>query len=267
LAQSIVLVRLRNNLCHGIQMTKTRFVVISDTHGHRPSLLDGDILLHAGDHTMLGTRKQTEDAFEWLGIQATRFRSVIVTGGNHDFFLYHLSREAGVQATTDFVKKFGKNIYYLEDQMMNIPANDGSPVIIYGSPWTPTFGNWAWNADRGWDIKQIWDKIPHYHPLLSIDILITHGPAHNTLDWVGKQRVGCEDLREALALVQPKLHVFGHIHMAYGKGRSFNAGGRTTESYNAAMCGESQDMKSYPLDPKHKPWVLDYDGKTFTEVA
>jgi Icc-related predicted phosphoesterase len=48
-------------------------------------------------------------------------------------------------------------------------------------------------------------------------VLVTHSPPLGVLDrtaW-GK-RVGCEALGEALARIAPRLHVFGHIHEAYG---------------------------------------------------
>lgn len=248
-------------MCNGAKMT-TRFVLISDTHGHRPSLPEGDILLHAGDHTMLGKRKETEAAMEWLGVQATRFKSVAIVGGNHDWFLYHLSREAGVDATRAFVHKYGANILYLENELGSLPLNDGGNVMIYGSPVQPEFCDWAWNESRGEQIRATWDCIPTF----GVDILMTHGPAHGILDWVGRDRVGCEDLKAAMYRVAPKLHVFGHIHCAYGKGRMFCDGNQTTESYNAAVCGEAQGYDSYPLDPKHKPWVVDYDGTKFVEA-
>ena len=95
---------------------------------------------------------------------------------------------------------------------------------------------------------------------------MTHGPAYNILDWIGRDRVGCKDLRDAIVRVQPKLHVFGHIHCAYGSGKLYGADGRDTDCYNAALCGEAQGGDSYPLDPKHKPWVLDYDGEKFIPV-
>ena len=238
-----------------------RFVLISDTHGHRPSLPDGDILLHAGDFTLSGNLKATLTAMDWLGVQAAKYEHVIVVGGNHDWFWYHLSRELGTQAVRDFVQKHaGSNVVYLENELWATEL-EGKVFSIYGSPAQPTFGDMAWNYERGPEIRAVWDKIP----TLGVDILMTHGPAHNILDWVGKQRAGCVDLREAIDRVQPKLHVFGHIHAAYGRGRAFTQGGRTTESYNAALCGEAQpDRKSYPL--AHKPWVLDYDGETFVEA-
>lgn len=254
-----------------MQKPLTRFVLISDTHNHQPELPFGDVLVHAGDLTMMGTRKEIESAMEYLAAQACRFRHVIFIGGNHDWFLYYLGTKYSPNAVRNFVRPYGSNILYLENEMVNVPANDGKPIIIYGSPVQPEFCNWAWNKSRGDEIRQTWDRIPAYHPALSIDILLTHGPAHNILDWIGKDRVGCEDLREALDRVQPKLHVFGHIHCAYGKGRIFSrnglGGSRTTECYNAALCGEADiENNTYPLDPKHKPWVLDYDGQTFTEV-
>ena len=237
-----------------------RIVLVSDTHGHRPSLPAGDVLLHAGDFTMSGSLKETLSAMEWLGVQATKFEHVIITGGNHDFFMYHLSRELETEATRAFVQKHaGPNVVYLENELWATEL-EGKVFSVYGSPIQPTFGEMAWNVERGPEIRRYWDNIP----TLGIDVLMTHGPAHHVLDWVGRTRVGCVDLREALDRVQPKLHVFGHIHAAYGKARTFGPGGRTTECYNAALCGESQDHNTYPL--AHKPWVLDYDGENFVEA-
>lgn len=242
----------------------TRFVLVSDTHNHYPELPAGDILLHAGDFTMGGSRAEIDAAMQWLGDQATKFRSVVCTGGNHDWFFYHLSKELGTQAVRDFIRLYGsENILYLENELGSVALNDGEHVMIYGSPVQPNYGGWAWNQARGAEIKATWDRIPSF----GVDILLTHGPAHGILDWWGKERIGCEDLRQAIDRVQPKLHVFGHVHAAYGRGRAFTEGQPTTECYNAAYCGApTEDGKNYLVDPKHKPWVLDYDGKKFVEV-
>lgn len=240
-----------------------RIVLISDTHNHKPSLPAGDILLHAGDFTMHGSARETLSAMEWLGVQASKFEHVVITGGNHDWFLYHLSRELGTQAVREFVfKHAAPNVMYLENELWATEL-DGKVFSVYGSPVQPEFGGMAWNKERGPEIRAVWNNIP-----MGVDVLMTHGPAYHVLDWVGRDRVGCDDLREALDRVMPKLHVFGHIHAAYGKARTFGPGGVTTECYNAALCGEAQPgLKSYPLDPKHKPWVLDYDGEKFVEAA
>jgi Icc-related predicted phosphoesterase len=229
----------------------TRFVLISDTHNTKPPLPQGEVLIHAGDLTGSGTRKETEAAMQWLGWQALKFEWVVFVGGNHDWFLYHLSKEAGVNAVRQFVRPYGENIIYLEDEFAGVKG-----ASIYGSPVQPEFCNWAWNQSRGAEIRATWDKIP-----TGIDMLITHGPPYHVLDWVGKDRVGCQDLRDALDRVQPKVHVFGHIHAGHGKAKTFSPDGATTDCYNAAVVNDT-----YQLDPKHHPWVLEWDGKKFTEV-
>ena len=40
---------------------------------------------------------------------------------------------------------------------------------IYGSPWQPEFGGWAFNVKRGNDILKKWNKIP-----TDTDILISY---------------------------------------------------------------------------------------------
>jgi len=234
----------------------TRFVLISDTHNTKPVLPRGDILVHAGDLTVRGTRAETEAAMLWLGLQAMQFKFVVFVGGNHDWFLYHLSREAGKDAVRDFVRPWGSNIIYLENELW-AEEFEGKVVSFWGSPAQPEFCDWAWNYARDSDIRAVWDKIPTF----GVDVLVTHGPPYHVLDWVGKDRVGCQDLRDAIDRVQPKVHVFGHIHAGHGKAQTFSVGGATTQCYNAAVTGEN-----YKLAPKHHPWVLDYDGKTFTEV-
>ena len=229
-----------------------RFVLISDTHLQEPVLPKGEVLIHAGDLTASGSRRETERAMRWLGNVARNFEWVVFVGGNHDFFFYHLSHEMGVNAVREFVRPYGENIIYLEDELTTVAG-----ARIYGSPAQPEFCDWAWNYRRGAEIGAVWDRIPE-----NVDLLITHGPPFHVLDWVGKERVGCQDLRDALDRVQPKVHVFGHIHAGHGKAQTYTAGNRiATTCYNAAVVDES-----YKLDPKHNPWVLAWDGKTFTEL-
>jgi Icc-related predicted phosphoesterase len=247
--ESSLLVGWGNNLRDGGKMT--RFVLISDTHMTQPLLPSGDILVHAGDHTLSGSRKETEAAFQWLGIQARKFKYIVTVGGNHDWFAYHAHSEV----MRDFIRPFASNIVYLENESALL-CMGSQEISFYGSPVQPEFCNWAWNEARGTQIKATWDRIPN-----NVDVLVTHGPPHHVLDWVGRERVGCQDLRDALDRAQPQVHVFGHIHAGYGKAQTFVQGGRTTQCYNASVVGED-----YKLDPQHKPWVLDYDGETFVEV-
>ena len=59
-----------------------------------------------------------------------------------------------------------------------------------------------------------WDLIP-----TNTDILITHGPPFGILDTTNNgEKSGCEDLLDIVQnRVRPQLHVFGHIHEAYGQ--------------------------------------------------
>jgi len=63
------------------------------------------------------------------------------------------------------------------------------------------------------DRRKHWRKIPD-----STDILVTHGPPYGVLDTAPGSTLheGCPELFEAVRLIEPRLHVFGHIHGAYG---------------------------------------------------
>ena len=240
MAESRLLVRSRSHMRIGVKM---RLTLISDTHNRFPEVPEADILIHAGDGTMRGSMPELKDWAAWFKQQKSKFKHMLFISGNHDFGLEHFMKEGH----EELVQELFYPAFYLRDSSINIEG-----VNFYGSPWQPRFCDWAFNADRGLDIKQYWDMIYR-----GIDVLISHGPPMGILDWVGKQRVGCADLRLAVQDIQPAVHVFGHIHGAYGS-REIGQ----TKFFNASMVGED-----YKLNPKHKPWVLDYDGKAFTEVS
>ena len=62
----------------------------------------------------------------------------------------------------------------------------------------------------------MWSSIPP-----AVDILVTHTPPHLHCDASASRgaSLGCEDLRRALGLIRPRLHVCGHIHEARGAER------------------------------------------------
>ena len=74
-------------------------------------------------------------------------------------------------------------------------------------------------------MRKQWSQIPS-----DTDVLVTHGPPHGENDVAGadadlrhelekKQNlnhVGCIDLKNRVEDIRPLLHVFGHIHEAYG---------------------------------------------------
>jgi Icc-related predicted phosphoesterase len=132
----------------------------------------------------------------------------VFIGGNHDFPLekYPLMLKNTVMP---------EGTYYLNDSGVEIEG-----LKIWGSPIQPWFYNWAFNRDRGADIKKHWDLIPS-----DINILITHGPPYKILDETLRwnpvnpsKNVGCEDLTNKIKeLNDLKVHIFGHIHEGYGE--------------------------------------------------
>jgi len=189
-------------------------VCISDTHGsHRDfEVPNGDILLHAGDISGRGEWETIEDFNQWLGELPHRHKVVIA--GNHDFCFEKEPEKARGMLT---------NCIYLQDEEVEIEG-----LRIYGSPWQPWFYDWAFNLQRGPEIRAKWELIPN-----GIDILVTHGPpkGHGDLTYVGKEQVGCEDLLKVIERIAPSYHVFGHIHEGYG---TTNNG--TTTFINASTC-------------------------------
>lgn len=199
-----------------------KIVCISDTHGLHKSMEhempDGDVLCVAGDITNIGHRDDVESFAAWL--KKLPYKKKFVIAGNHDWcFANRKKDKAPIWLMAD------ETIIYLQDTEFIYEG-----IKFYGSPWQPRFYDWAFNLDRGADIKEKWDLIP-----IDTDVLITHGPPIGIRDHVpftGKN-VGCLDLLDRIVDVRPKLHVFGHTHHEHG----FTERGSTT-FVNASICNE-----------------------------
>jgi hypothetical protein len=143
--------------------------------------------------------------------------------------------------------------YYLEDGFMTLEYPEFSrPIKIYGTPWQPWFHDWAFNVARD-KISPYWDKIP-----LDTDILITHGPPMGILDLtLYGDTPGCASLLTYVEKIKPALHVFGHIHEAYGTTRQAD-----TMFVNASVC-----TRRYI--PSNKPVIVDLtevNGKLIVNI-
>lgn len=174
-------------------------ICISDTHNlHKNVILpEGDIVLCAGDITNHGDLVDVASFSKW--VTSFGHSKVVTIAGNHDFCFQDQSRILAKNILEE------SGIVYLEDSEVVI---DG--IKIYGSPWQPWFGGWAFNLNRGPELQRIWSKIPD-----DTGVLITHGPPYAILDFAeyGQEHVGCEDLRERVKqLKNLKIHLFGHIH-------------------------------------------------------
>jgi Icc-related predicted phosphoesterase len=201
---------------------RVRIVCISDTHEwHRElALPDGDLLIHAGDFTFWNHAAKIRDFDDWLGELPHPYKVVIP--GNHDriFNQDPRSREKITNAVlliNESVRLCGLNIW-------------GSPVTCDDAAYGHTMRD---------ERAKLYASIPK-----DTQILITHGPPYGILDRVpgSIQRQGCTELRLAVMRLQPRLHVFGHVHSGYG-----TLATERTLFINAALLGWAGDLENSPI--------------------
>lgn len=218
----------------------TRIAIISDTHSYHSQVQvpDADILVHCGDFSGRGTYADALKFVNWLGSQPHKHKVFIA--GNHDLYL----EQGEPIGLNQFLVTLPSDVYYLNDSGVNLQG-----IKFWGSPVQPRFFNWAFNRDRGDDIRRHWDMIP-----ADTDFLVTHGPPKDVLDstqptaFYMPERVGCADLALAIDRVRPKVHAFGHIHYSYGW--LYNNG---IYHFNASCCNEE-------YQPVNKPFLIDLEG-------
>ena len=214
-----------------------KIACISDTHNqHRNiEIPECDVLIHSGDFSYTGDFQSIWEINEWFGElkSSGKVGQIVCVAGNHDW---------GFQKSPNLFRPLMTNCIYLQDEPLDFMG-----YKWYGSPRTPFFCSWAFNEQRGEEIKKWWDRIPD-----STQILITHGPPMGILDEVdsgvvsgvemGREHHGCEELRKRVdQLKDLKLHCFGHLHDNNGiykdpSGKLF---------VNAAICSEQYE----PIQP------------------
>ena len=75
------------------------------------------------------------------------------------------------------------------------------------------------------------------------DILLTHGPPHGILDSCSDGfNAGCQDLLEKVTEIKPLIHLFGHIHEAYGVFQN-----ESTIFINGSNCTLSYKPSNLPI--------------------
>lgn len=209
-----------------------KLVFLSDTHNQlsKVTVPPCDILCISGDITMMGRIDELKKFNSDVGnLKKNGVNKVVCIGGNHDF---------GLRDMPEMIEHLLSNVdHYLEDSECTING-----LRIYGSPWQPEFFDWCWNLPRGEKLKEKWDLIPRD----GIHVLLTHGPPFGILDDTTRgERVGCQDLLEAVLQAKPVVHSFGHIHYAYGM-----VDRQGTTFINASTC----DEQYRPINP---PVVFD----------
>ena len=185
-----------------------KIMFLSDTHGRHLEITElygelpyVDIIVHSGDCTRYGEFEETDLFMNWFSKQNAMHK--ILVAGNHDFVLQQGDRRNWLLANN-----YG--VTYLEDSFINING-----IGIYGSPWSPVFGMWAFMKNRNAELDEVWQKVPTDG---SVDLLVTHTPRYGRFDVSvrGNYNVGCEMLANRINDIHPKVHVFGHIHECGG---------------------------------------------------
>ena len=185
-----------------------KIMFLSDTHGRHLEITElygelpyVDIIVHSGDCTRYGEFEETDLFMNWFSKQNSMHK--ILVAGNHDFVLQQMDRRNWLLANN-----YG--VTYLEDSFINING-----IGIYGSPWSPVFGMWAFMKQRNDELDEVWQKVPTDG---SVDLLVTHTPRYGRFDVSvrGNYNVGCEMLANRINDIHPKVHVFGHIHECGG---------------------------------------------------
>lgn len=166
-----------------------RIIHLSDTHGQHGLIKDlpkANIIIHSGDITFGGSDNEVIDFLEWFIELPYKYK--IFIAGNHDDCLY--------QANIDGLPE---NCHYLCNSGISIEN-----IFFYG---IPMFMQDIIDAAS----DNFFNKIPS-----NTNVLITHQPPYNILDFADKNHYGDLTLLHKVFQTQPRYHLFGHIHAAYG---------------------------------------------------
>jgi hypothetical protein len=272
-----------------------RLVIVSDTHNvDIPISLfpEGDLLIHAGDHTKNGLLAELTDAATWLRSLATRFTyGVVAIAGNHDkpldvetwlqvASLSHPEEQWSSELMTtaqDLFKDNEIDDLHAPMRLLQHSAEDIAGLKFFGSPYiglTPRrqamsqdnplrYEGFARDPQR---LIELYADIPS-----RLDVLITHSPPLGILDssvqYGGVLRekpiaIGSLALRDRLRGMlpdeRPRLHIFGHEHDSRGV---FWAEELEILFVNAsAVNGDQSVLKQggdYVMKEYFRPWVID----------
>lgn len=189
---------------------------LSDTHGcHRrlKDLPEADVVVHSGDFCMVGSEQEAIDFLNWFC--DLPYAHKIFICGNHDDCLYGAN-----------IDGLDENVHYLCNSGVTI---DG--MKFYGVPMF--MGDCI--TDRQ---NRNYANIPD-----DVDVLITHTPPYGVLDFDDEINYGSEELLQRVSEINPRLHLFGHIHRQHG----LTNNGITRFSNGAIMNEDYTDLQSISL--------------------
>lgn len=180
---------------------------ISDTHTFHEmfpmsTFNNIDVIIHSGDCSNAKdpyvNESEVRAFIAWYRDIPVKHK--IYIAGNHD-----TSIEKRLVTPADF---HSEGIIYLENASTTIDN-----IKFWGSPHTPTFGNWAFMKSRD-KLSRVWDTIPD-----DTDVLIVHGPPKGIRDLSydrngNLEYCGCSALARKCFRMRDKIKLvcFGHIH-------------------------------------------------------
>ena len=203
-------------------------------------IIAGDICPHFD--RVAGSPKDVAGQFNWLSTTfrewhaALRVKWTVAVWGNHDFVGKYWDDEMAAAANIPWV--------LLQDS-----AADVDGVRLWGTPYTPTFYNWAFMEDESQLVKRF-GAIPE-----ELDILVSHGPPMWCCDRAyGAEHVGSKALYgQLMGLDVPPKHIIcGHIHAGRGTGRVMHEP-RPVEVWNVAAV----DDRYIPHNPMWTEVILE----------
>jgi len=163
---------------------------ISDTHGRHEELTNlpnADIVVHSGDFCFSGAESEVLDFLNWF--IALPYKHKIFIAGNHDDCLW----DGDIEGLPD-------NCHFLRYSSITING-----IKFHGIPM------FMHDCITDINIKGI-VKIP-----VDTDVLITHNPPINILDFDDNIHYGSPELLTKVNEINPQFHLFGHIHASNGE--------------------------------------------------
>ena len=154
---------------------------ISDTHGlhgRLGAMPPADMLVHSGDFTHSGTEQEVLNFLNWF--IALDYSHKIFVVGNHDLCLWD----------AEGIEDLPANVHFLQDRGVTI---DGVKFFGLG-----------------------YNHPENLIPKCDLDVLVTHEPPLEILDYSSGTHWGNLLLRNCVEKVKPHLHLFGHAHESYG---------------------------------------------------